>query len=490
MTQWQPLQSLSLENDFSRLPGHLYTRLDPTPLPDPRLVSANPKVAEMLGLDPCSLDPELLAGLLGGHQLPQGAQPLAMKYAGHQFGIYNPQLGDGRGLLLGEQPVNGELWDWHLKGAGQTPYSRMGDGRAVLRSSLREYLIGEALTHLGIPSTRALALGVTSQKILRERVEPGATILRISRCHVRFGHFEHLFYTRQHDDLKLLADYCLQRWYPECLEAENPYLAMFRAISKRSAEMVAGWIAYGFLHGVMNTDNMSILGETFDHGPFAFIDRWKEDAVYNHTDQESRYAFEQQPYVIHWNLSALGQALTPLIDVELLKEELNRYSGYYNKAYLQRMRDRLGLALSDPGDKDFIRRWRALLNSNQADFNPLYRALSEAQTEEDGKPVINRLDVAAWQTMLADWLPEYEARLALESRSSADRKQAMLQTNPSYILRTHVTTHLVDQAEEGNFQPIHDWLKILQNPYEEHAGFEEWKRAPDSKRLIMLSCSS
>ena len=505
MNHWHTLQNLSLQNHFAQLPGHLYTRMEPTPLPDPKLVSANHKVSELLGIDPCSLEPELLAALMGGHQLPQQASPLAMKYAGHQFGVYNPQLGDGRGLLLGELAVttpdgNEELWDLHLKGAGQTPYSRMGDGRAVLRSSLREYLIGEALTHLQIPSTRALALSVNSQQVIRERLEPGATIIRVSRSHVRFGHFEHLYYSRQHDDLKVLADYCLERWYPQCKAAEKPYLAMFQQISQRSASMVAGWMAYGFLHGVMNTDNMSILGETFDHGPFAFIDRWKENAVYNHTDQESRYAFGEQPNVINWNLSALAQALTPLVEVQDLKDELDNFAGYYRDAYLQRMRERLGLTIADDGDSDFIKRWRSLLNMNEVDFNPLYRALSEGQSEQDGQPKIDTAALQPWRDQLGEpsrslwidgWLKDYEARLALETRSASERREAMLAVNPVYILRTRVTDYLISEAEQGNYQPVQDWLQVLQNPFEVREGIDEELRwAPDSKQLTMLSCSS
>ncbi|WP_051219039.1 protein adenylyltransferase SelO [Oceanobacter kriegii] len=502
---WTSLPTLQLQSHFAQLPGHLYTRMEPTPLPDPRLVSANVKVAEQLGIDPCSLQPDLLASLMGGHELPEQAAPLAMKYAGHQFGVYNPQLGDGRGLLLGELAVpqadgSEQLWDLHLKGAGQTPYSRMGDGRAVLRSSLREYLIGEALTYLNIPSTRALALCVNSQQVVRERLEPGATIIRVSRSHVRFGHFEHLYYSRQHDDLKVLADYCLERWYPQCRDAEKPYLAMFKAISQASAHTVAGWIAYGFLHGVMNTDNMSILGETFDHGPFAFIDRWKENAVYNHTDREGRYAFDKQPDVMHWNLSALAQALTPIIDVEDLKAELENFPDYYQQAYLKRMRERLGLAFEDEGDSELLRRWRALLNMNEVDFNPLYRALAEGQSEQDGQPVIDRAALQAFRDQLGEpsqslwldsWLKDYEARLTLESRNAAKRQAAMLAVNPVYILRTRVTDQLISEAEKGNFQPVQDWLQVLQNPFEQHHGIaDELRWAPDSKQLTMLSCSS
>lgn len=491
MTTWQSLHDLQLDSSYRQLPEHLYQNIAPTPLPDPEVISINPAVARLLELDPCSLDPELLANWLGGHQLPPGASPLAMKYAGHQFGVYNPQLGDGRGLLLGERQAGGQRWDLHLKGAGLTRYSRMGDGRAVLRSSIREYLVGEALVHLGIPSTRALAICVSSQKVRRETAERAATILRVSPCHIRFGHFEHLYYTGMHADLRTLADYCLQRYYPQCLQAENPYLAMFDAISQRSAEMVAGWQAYGFLHGVMNTDNMSILGETFDHGPFAFIDTWKENAVYNHTDELGRYAFEKQPDVVHWNLSALAQALIPLSDINSLKEALGRFPGYFKPAWLARMRQRLGLTTEQTGDEGLIARLRSLLNQYELDFNPLLRALSIAQTTgADGKAGLDPLELVHWLEPLKTWLPDYIERLQQEPQSPAQRRDAMLAVNPAYTLRTHVAKHIIDAAEAGDYAPLNQWLKVLQDPFRDHPGLEDWKKAPEGSGFVMLSCSS
>ncbi|MCY0967142.1 protein adenylyltransferase SelO [Parathalassolituus penaei] len=491
MNQWIALADIRLDSHYRQLPDHLYHEVGPEPLPDPRIISTNHKVAEQLGIDPCSLDPQLLAQWLGGHQLPPGSNPLAMKYAGHQFGVYNPQLGDGRGLLLGELVHAQEHWDLHLKGAGHTRYSRMGDGRAVLRSSIREYLVGEALTALNIPSTRALALCATSLKVRREMVENAATILRVSRCHVRFGHFEHLYYSRQHEALRELADYCLQRFYPQCLQAEDPVLAMFRTIGRRSAAMVAGWQAYGFLHGVMNTDNMSILGETFDHGPFAFIDTWKENAVYNHTDELGRYAFSKQPDVVHWNLSALAQALLPLTTLEGLKAALDEFPEQFKNAYQARMRERLGLASELPGDEELISHWRSLLNQYELDYNPLYRALALAQTSRaNGEADLDELELIPWLPVLQEWLPLYRARLQQEQRSSGDRKTAMLAVNPAYTLRTHVAQHIIDAAEKGDYAPLNQWLQVLQNPFVDHPGLEDWKKAPQGSGFVMLSCSS
>ena len=485
------LNELTLSHDYGTLPEHFYHRTEPMPLPDPKIISINPLAAELLQLNPCSLDPEHLASLMGGHQLLPGSSPLAMKYAGHQFGMYNPQLGDGRGLLLGEQAIDGQLWDWHLKGAGLTRYSRSGDGRAVLRSSIREYLVGEALTALNIPSTRALAVCITGQKIQREMVENAATIIRVTPCHIRFGHFEHFYYTRQQDALQQLVDYCIQRYFPECQESEQPCLAMFDRVVELNARMVAGWQAYGFLHGVMNTDNMSLIGETFDHGPFAFIDRWKEDAVYNHTDETGRYAFDQQPDIIHWNLSALAQALTPLEPVDDLKKVLARFPRRFKAAWLTRMRQRLGLFTEQPDDESFIKEWRSLLAQYEMDFNPLYRALSLAQSESDQPDNgLDETELLLWRTELENWLPKYQQRLALETCPAKQRRDAMLAVNPVYTLRTHVAQHIIRAAEQGDYEPLNQWLHVVQHPYQEHAGLESWKRAPQDGGFVMLSCSS
>jgi uncharacterized protein YdiU (UPF0061 family) len=488
------LDSLQLENSYAGLPEYFFHRIEPTPLPDARLISLNSAMVDRLGGPQEWMSESSLTQLIGGHQLPTTAAPLAMKYAGHQFGQFNPQLGDGRGILLGELEVDGTLWDLHIKGAGLTRYSRMGDGRAVLRSSIREYLVGEALTHLNIPSSRALGLVVSSQKVRRETAEQAAAILRMTPCHVRFGHFEHFFYSGQHEDLKRLADYAISRFFPELVDGDtttdNPYLAMFNEVSRRSADMVAGWQAYGFLHGVMNTDNMSLIGETFDHGPFAFIDTWREKAVYNHTDELGRYAFHKQPEVIHWNLSALAQALTPLIPLDPLKAALEKFEDYYNPAYRNRMRERLGLLSEQEGDAGLIKNWRSLLNQYEMDYTRLYRALSLAQTESDGRATLDQDELIPWLDPLKTWLPDYQARLQLETVCAEERKAKMLQVNPAYILRTHTASHIIKEAEAGNYQPLNQWLHILQQPYDEHPGMEDWKQAPENQGFVMLSCSS
>ena len=311
------LDELTFDNRFARLGDAFSTHVLPEPLDHPRLVAASPGAMALLDLDPAVAETPVFAELFGGHKLWAEAEPRAMVYSGHQFGSYNPQLGDGRGLLLGEvYNQAGEHWDLHLKGAGQTPYSRMGDGRAVLRSSIREFLASEALHALGIPSSRALCVIGSDTPVWREKQERGAMVLRLAPSHIRFGHFEYFYYTKKPEQQKQLGEHVLALHFPECQELPEPYLAMFREIVERNAELIAKWQAYGFCHGVMNTDNMSILGITFDFGPFAFLDDFDAHFICNHSDDQGRYSFSNQVPIGQWNLSALAQALTPFISVE------------------------------------------------------------------------------------------------------------------------------------------------------------------------------
>lgn len=506
------LDDLVFDNSYLTLPAHFYQRTKPSPLPQAHVLSINTQVANLLELDPCLLNQDTLAPLLSGQQLPDGAHPLAMKYTGHQFGGYNPELGDGRGLLLGEiLTSNNERWDLHLKGAGKTRFSRFGDGRAVVRSSLREYLVGEALTALNIPSTRALALCASPEPVQREEWEPAATILRISQCHIRFGHFEYCFYNRRHDDLKILADYCIKRFYPDCQHEDMPYLSLLISICKKSAAMVAGWQAYGFLHGVLNTDNMSLIGETFDHGPFAFIDYWDENAVYNHTDHQGRYAFGKQPAVVQWNLACLAQALSPLIESEFndnkaatqaIKQQLNNFIDDYQQSFYQRMCQRLGLCTENQPEEKLalIKDLCQWLQTHKQDMHALLRALGHAQNAlpniGNSPALVNWLSgiTAKASDSFRTWLERYQLFLLQEktddNNTDHQRQQKMLMVNPKYVFRTHIAQHIIDQTHQGDFQALKDWLFILQNPYDEHPEFERWSQAVKQPGHTQLSCSS
>src|SRR5690554_3652774 len=347
------LADLQFDNRFADLDDTFSSKVVPDPLSNPRLVVSSADAMTLIDLDTSEADSELFTELFSGAKLWSASEPRAMVYSGHQFGVYNPQLGDGRGLLLGEV-VNGrgEHWDLHLKGAGSTPFSRMGDGRAVLRSSIREFLASEALPALGIPSSRALCVTVGDNPVRRERMERAAMLLRLAPSHIRFGHFEFFYYTDQTDELRRLIDFTLQTCYPECQRETDPVLAMFREVARRTMHMVARWQAHGFCHGVMNTDNMSILGITFDFGPYAFLDDYDPGYICNHSDHAGRYAFNRQPMIAHWNLACLAQALVPFIEVETLKAELEQLMPLHDTEYQRLMNVRLGWAGTQPEDND------------------------------------------------------------------------------------------------------------------------------------------
>ena len=345
------IQQLEFNNSYSRLPDGFFSTVIPTPLKQPHMISVNTAVAELLGLDASDLHEAHNLAYLSGESLHEGMQPVAQCYAGHQFGSFVPRLGDGRAILLGEiQTGTQGKWDLQIKGGGQTPYSRDGDGRAVLRSTIREYLCSEAMHGLGIPTTRALCMIGSEEKVFREQIEKGALLLRTAPSHVRFGTFEYFYYSNQHDEIQTLLDYVLEHHYPEFKQASNPALALLQEVIKRTAEMIALWQSVGFAHGVMNTDNMSVLGLTMDYGPFGFLDAYDPGFICNHSDYQGRYAFDQQPNIGLFNVSCFAQALLPAMgddaeaSVELAKQALEQYQAEYINHYAELMRAKLGLA--------------------------------------------------------------------------------------------------------------------------------------------------
>ncbi|NVK43544.1 MAG: YdiU family protein [Oceanospirillaceae bacterium] len=484
------LESLNFDNSYARLPERFYHRVDPKPLKGAHLISFNPEVAALLDLDACQVGPEALARFFGGHELLPGSEPLAMKYTGHQFGVYNPDLGDGRGLLLGEV-VNaaGERWDLHLKGSGQTAFSRFGDGRAVLRSSIREYLAGEAMQGLGIATTRGLCLVGSDDYTMREGMEPCAMLLRVSRCHIRFGHFEHFYYRRMHDDLKLLADYCIERYFPDLAGDENPYRSMFARVIDSTAALVARWQAHGFVHGVLNTDNMSLLGETFDYGPYTFLDQYRPDYVSNQNDHQGRYVFRGQPGVVLWNLACLGQALLPLVEREDLEAQLQRFTALYESCELARFRDRLGLVQVETDDAALVDELKALMAEQRIDPTRFFRRLGDFDGGEASIAALMEL----WPdpSRLTDWLLRYRERLERESSDAAARRARMHAVNPKYILRNYMAEEAIRAARQGDFRPVNELMALLRRPYDEQPEFERFAgEPPDWAGAICLTCSS
>jgi uncharacterized protein YdiU (UPF0061 family) len=483
------LDHLSFDNRFARLGDTFSTEVLPDPIAEPRLVVASEAAMRLLDLDPAEAERPVFAELFSGHKLWAEAEPRAMVYSGHQFGSYNPRLGDGRGLLLGEV-VNdvGEHWDLHLKGAGQTPYSRMGDGRAVLRSSIREFLASEALHALGIPSSRALCVIGSSTPVWRETRESAAMLLRLAQSHVRFGHFEYFYYTKQPEQQRVLLEHVLQQHYPECLDAEQPFLAMFRTIVERNAELVARWQAYGFCHGVMNTDNMSILGITFDFGPYAFLDDFDANFICNHSDDRGRYSYANQVPIAHWNLSALAQALTTVIEVEPLKRTLELFLPLYQAHYLDLMRRRLGLTCAEDDDMALVERLLQRMQSGGVDYTLFFRRLGDQPVAEALQQVRNDfIDLAGFDA----WGAEYLARCQREPGNAEGRRARMHAVNPLYILRNYLAQKAIEAAEGGDYSEVRRLHQVLSKPFEEQDGMQAYaERPPEWGKHLEISCSS
>jgi len=473
------LADLQFDNRFAQLGDTFSTRATPEPLQNPRLVISSPSAMRLIDLTPEEANSELFTELFSGHKIWSNAEPRAMVYSGHQFGGYNPKLGDGRGLLLGEVLNQaGEHWDLHLKGAGSTPYSRMGDGRAVLRSSIREFLGSEALHALGIPTSRALCVTLGDNPVYREREERAAMLLRLSQSHIRFGHFEYFYYTRQHDALRELLNFTLRTCYPECLTDAQPELAMYREVLKRTAEMIAWWQAYGFCHGVMNTDNMSILGITFDFGPYAFLDAFDVRHVCNHSDHEGRYAFHRQPAIAQWNLACLAQALTPFIDVETLKTEVASFMPTFEQHYLELMRRRLGWADAQRGDGDLIEQLLQLMQDSGSDFTLCLRLLAEDSTA--------LRDHFVDRDAFDRWHAEH-----LHRRGGNAEQAEALQANPIYLLRNYLAQNAIAAAEQGDFTEVRKLHDLLTTPFTRQTDAEEYAAAPpDWGKHLEISCSS
>ncbi|WP_434527569.1 protein adenylyltransferase SelO [Vibrio sp. K4] len=489
MSVWE---GVNFTHRFSELPSAFFTYVTPQLLDNTRWVVWNGEFAQQFGLP--AIENEELLNVFAGQKEFAPFAPLAMKYAGHQFGVYNPDLGDGRGLLLAEmQHQDGTWFDIHLKGAGLTPYSRMGDGRAVLRSTIREYLCSEAMAGLGIPTTRALGMMDSDTPVYREKMEYGALLIRVTETHIRFGHFEHFFYTNQLAEQKLLADKVIEWHFPECSQAEKPYAAMFESVVEKTAEMIAYWQAYGFAHGVMNTDNMSILGQTFDYGPFGFLDDYDPNYICNHSDYQGRYAFEQQPRIALWNLSALAHSLSPLVQRDDLEAALGKFEVRLSQKFSELMRAKLGLHTKVDEDGRLFEAMFELLSQNKADYTRFFRELSNLDVKSPQAVIdlfIDREEASAWVDL-------YLARCELEVDENGERVSAqtrcekMRRTNPKYILRNYLAQLAIDKAEEGDFSEVNRLAELLKRPYDEQPEFDDYaKLPPEWGKKMEISCSS
>ena len=485
------------DNSFAALPRHFYTRLDPLPLPDPYVVGVSADVAALIGLPAGLIDSSEFAEIFAGNRRLPGSDPLAAVYSGHQFGVWAGQLGDGRAHLLGGLRNAHGHWEIQLKGAGRTPYSRGADGRAVLRSSIREFLCSEAMAGLGIPTTRALCVIGADQPVRREAIETAAVVTRVAPGFVRFGSFEHWAARGQVDELRRLADYVIDTFRPACRAAANPYDALLRDVSTRTGELIARWMAVGFMHGVMNTDNMSILGLTLDYGPFGFMEAFDAGHVCNHSDSFGRYAYRNQPQVAQWNLYCLAEAFLPLLDSpEACRAAVDEtYGDAFAQAFERLMHAKLGLRAGLPDDEAFIGETFGFLQQHRADFTLFFRGLSAlpATVDPENRPKTDApvrdlfIDRAACDAWLAGW----RARLAQTPWADAERQAAMRAANPRYVLRNWLAEQAIRQAKEKDFSEVRRLLACLRRPYDEQPEYAAYAALPpDWAQGLEVSCSS
>jgi uncharacterized protein YdiU (UPF0061 family) len=486
---------LNFSNRFAELGGVFYTALPAQGLPDPQWVAVSQDCATTeLGL-PAGWDTRddwQALQVFSGNALWPGMRPLASVYSGHQFGVWAGQLGDGRALWLGEVEGPRGPREIQVKGSGLTPYSRMGDGRAVLRSSIREFLCSEAMHALGIATTRALCVTVSPLPVRRESVESAAVCTRVALSFIRFGHFEHFTHTAQDlQALRQLADFVIDHHLPECRDAAQPYAALLETATRRTAQLVADWQAVGFCHGVMNTDNMSILGLTIDYGPFGFLDEFDPGHICNHSDHAGRYAFGQQPSVAFWNLHALAQGLLPLIeDADLARAALEPYRSEFPQALTARMRAKLGLTTEREDDAELIDALMHLMAQDRVDFTITFRRLARLRSDEQADPAEVR-DLFINRPAFDAWAARYAARLRAEGSHDAARAEAMNRVNPKYVLRNHLAQQAIERSQTGDHAEVRRLLKVLQQPYDEQPEHEAYAGfPPEWARHIEVSCSS
>ena len=480
----------AFDNSYARLPAHFYARHAPTPVAAPRLLRLNAALARELGLDPAALAAPEGVAVLAGNVTAARSEPIAMAYAGHQFGNFVPQLGDGRAILLGEViDTGGVRRDIQLKGAGPTPFSRRGDGRAALGPVLREYIVSEAMAALGVPTTRALAAVATGEGVWRETALPGAVLTRVASSHIRIGTFQFFAARGDIEAVRTLADHVIARHYRQAGEAANPYLALLEAVIARQAALVAQWLMIGFIHGVMNTDNMSIAGETIDYGPCAFMDVYHPATVFSSIDRAGRYAYGNQPRIAHWNLARLAETLLPLLDknedaaVKQAEAALAGFAGLFKAAFEAGLRRKLGLLQEQAGDAALAQDLLTRMAESKADFTRVFRALCEAALgpEHDDAVRGEFSDPAAFDA----WAEKWRARLAAEGGDAHDRREAMRRANPAFIPRNHLVEEaIVAAVERDDLAPFEALLAVLSQPHTDQPGADRYAASPRPEEVV------
>jgi uncharacterized protein YdiU (UPF0061 family) len=489
------------QNTYAALPANFFARVAPTPVTSPRLIKLNRPLALQLGLDPDLLETPEGAEILAGKRLPDGADPIAMAYAGHQFGHFVPQLGDGRAILLGEVvDADGVRRDIQLKGSGPTPFSRRGDGRAALGPVLREYIVSEAMATLGIPTTRSLAAVLTGESVLRETALPGAVLTRVASSHIRVGTFQYFAARRDTEGVRQLADHVIARHYSELADHERPYLALLSAVIARQADLVARWLLVGFIHGVMNTDNSSISGETIDYGPCAFMDHYDPKQVFSAIDEMGRYAYANQPRIAQWNMTRLAECLLPLISddqdkaVAEAQAAIGEFVEVFDTAYQAGLRRKLGLFSARDDDRILAQDLLDAMARNQADFTLTFRRLSDAALGPDHDGGVRQLfaDPAAYDEWAARWRQRLGGEPEDSKQDSRARRTAMRAVNPTFIPRNHRVEAVIEAAvNRDDFVPFEKLLAVLSKPYEDQPAFSAYAEPPEPhERVLQTFCGT
>jgi len=473
---------LNFDNSYAKLPNHFYSKTLPTPVANPKLIKLNDQLAKELGLNIKELKSGKGATFFSGNFIAPGSKPIALAYAGHQFGNFVPQLGDGRAVLLGEIiDKQGRRFDIQLKGSGQTPFSRRGDGRAALGPVIREYILSEAMNSLGVNTARSLAFVTTGEPVFREAELPGAIITRVASSHIRIGTYEYFAARGDVDALKTLSDYTISRHYPECADAENPYILLFKKVMNAQAKLIASWMHIGFIHGVMNTDNTSIAGETIDYGPCAFMDEYNPGQVFSSIDHQGRYAYANQPYIAQWNLARFAQSILPLLNedmkksIEIAEELLSEFPAIYESYWLAGMRKKIGLFTNNEGDTKLIKELLNIMHQNKFDFTNIFRKLSD----------VEGFDILLNNSEFQEWNVKWKNRLGSENKNSNDHRKLMKSVNPVFIPRNHRIEGIIKSAvNENDYAPMNEMLKVLSKPYNEQLDFLHYAIPPKPEERV------
>ncbi len=481
---------MKLSNSYIGLPEEFYQQIDPTPVKNPSLLIFNEELANSLNIE---LNEDDKLNFFSGNKIPKDSIPVALNYSGHQFGNFVHQLGDGRAILLGEVRNKNESYDIQLKGSGQTKFSRQGDGRSALGPVLREYILSEAMYHLGIPTTRSLAAVATGEHVVRDSFEPGGILTRVAKSHLRVGTFEYFASRQQWEDLKLLADFAIQRHFPKIRETDNHYLELLKKVASNQSILIANWMSVGFIHGVMNTDNFTISGETIDYGPCAFLDEYHPGKVFSSIDQNGRYAYGNQPSISSWNLASLAGCLIAFIDKdsdkanELATEVLENYSIDTNQRILDLMCKKIGLDGSKKNNQEILRNLLKLMMDNESDFTITFRSLSDILLNNSG----NFLAQFHQKNEVSGWINNWKSALNLENKNVGEIISNLNNTNPMYIPRNHQVQKAIEESYLGNFKVLEEMLEVLKNPFQENVSLSHYSEAPsEQQRVTQTFCGT